>query len=90
MVCTLDAMVPPMFLAISRDDFLIADGSLGIVHSWLDACRPVEFHLYNDGGHGFGLGRQDTALAGWIDDFARWLTMQSRADAGDVVNFNCR
>ncbi len=86
----LDVDVPPMFLAISRDDFLIADGSLGIVHSWLDACRPVEFHLYNDGGHGFGLGRRGTAPAGWIDDFARWLQVQSQPGSGEIVNFNCR
>lgn len=87
---TLDGEVPPMFLAIARDDFLIADGSLGIVHSWLNACRPLEFHLYDGGGHGFGLGHAGTAPAGWIGDFARWLAGRSEPDAARIINFNCR
>lgn len=87
---SLDARTPPAFIAIARDDFLIADGSLGLVHSWLDACRPVEFHLFNDGGHGFGLGRRKSAPSGWIDSFAQWLSLQSEPDRQDIISFNCR
>ncbi|ARU18070.1 hypothetical protein A9D14_17375 (plasmid) [Croceicoccus marinus] len=56
----------------------------------LNACGPVEFHLYNDGGHGFGFGRRGSALAGWIHDFTSWLQVQPQPGAGDVVNFKCR
>lgn len=85
-----DEFAPPMFLAIARNDFLIADGELGVVHSWLDACRPIEFRLYQDGGHGYGLGLAGTAPQGWIDDFTRWLSIQRKPGAVDVINFNCQ
>ena len=72
------ADAPPMFVAIAADDFLIGDGSLGVISSWLRAKRPVEFHLYQSGGHGFGLGFAGTPTAGWFDAFLRWhdLTMK--------------
>ena len=30
--------------------------AIGVIKSWFDAGRPFEFHLYQNGGHGFGLG----------------------------------
>ena len=45
-----------MFTAIATDDFLFKEASSGVVKSWFEASRPVEFHLYQNGGHGFGLG----------------------------------
>ena len=43
---------PPMFSAIATDDFLFG-GQFGVIKSWFDAGIPVEFHLYQNGGHGF-------------------------------------
>ena len=45
---------PPMFNVIASDDFLFR-GQFGVIESWFKAGRPVEFHLYQNGGHGFGL-----------------------------------
>ncbi|WP_206364139.1 hypothetical protein [Sphingomonas sp. UV9] len=33
------------------------------------ARRPVEFHLYQAGGHGVGLGKAGTTSTGWFEDF---------------------
>ena len=44
---------PPMFNAIASDDFLF-NGQFGVIDSWFKAGRPVEFHLYQNGGHGGG------------------------------------
>ncbi len=63
---------PPMFAAIATDDFLF-NGEFGVVKSWYDAGIPVEFHLYQNGGHGFGLGYPDRTSNGWFPVFMHWL-----------------
>lgn len=63
---------PPMFSAIASDDFLFR-GQFGVVKSWFDAGRPVEFHLYQNGGHGFGLGYPGNTANGWFPVFMHWL-----------------
>jgi acetyl esterase/lipase len=63
---------PPMFAAIAVDDFLF-HGEFGLIKSWYDAKIPVEFHLYQNGGHGFGLGNPDRTSNKWFDAFMYWL-----------------
>ena len=63
---------PPMFNVIASDDFLFR-GQFGIIESWFKAGRPVEFHLYQTGGHGFGLGNPDRTSNKWFDAFIHWL-----------------
>ncbi len=63
---------PPMFNVIASDDFLF-HGKTGVVESWFKAGRPVEFHLYQNGGHGFGLGNPDKTSNRWFDAFMHWL-----------------
>lgn len=63
---------PPMFAAIATDDFLFG-GEFGLIESWFDAGVPVEFHLYQNGGHGFGLGNPDRTSNTWFDAFIHWL-----------------
>ena len=63
---------PPMFNVIASDDFLFR-GQFGVVESWFKAGKPVEFHLYQNGGHGFGLGNPDRTSNKWFDAFMHWL-----------------
>src|SRR6188768_3469637 len=63
---------PPMFNVIATDDFLFR-GQFGVVDSWFKAGKPVEFHLYQNGGHGFGLGNPDRTSNRWFDAFMYWL-----------------
>ncbi len=63
---------PPMFMAIATDDFLFG-GDFGVIKSWYDAKIPVEFHLYQNGGHGFGLGNPNRTSNKWFDAFMHWL-----------------
>jgi acetyl esterase/lipase len=63
---------PPMFTAIATDDFLFK-GEFGVVKSWYDAGVPVEFHLYQNGGHGFGYGYPGNTANGWFPVFIHWL-----------------
>lgn len=63
---------PPMFNVIATDDFLFR-GQFGVIDSWFKAGRPVEFHLYQNGGHGFGLGNPNRTSNRWFDAFIHWL-----------------
>jgi acetyl esterase/lipase len=63
---------PPMFNVIATDDFLFR-GQFGVIDSWFKAGKPVEFHLYQNGGHGFGLGNPNRTSNRWFDAFIHWL-----------------
>jgi acetyl esterase/lipase len=63
---------PPMFNVIATDDFLFG-GQFGVIASWYEAGVPVEFHLYQNGGHGFGLGNPDRTSNRWFEAFVHWL-----------------
>lgn len=67
---------PPMFNVIATDDFLFR-GQFGVVESWFKAGRPVEFHLYQNGGHGFGLGNPGRTSNRWFDAFIHWLDVNN-------------
>ena len=73
---------PPMFAAIASDDFLFG-GEADVVKSWYDAKVPVEFHLYQNGGHGFGLGNPDRTSNRWFDAFIHWLDVNGFMTASE-------
>jgi acetyl esterase/lipase len=67
------ADAPPMFVALAADDPLFGNNEYGLISSWKKAGRPVEFHLYQNGGHGFGLGNPGKTSLGWFPQFMLWL-----------------
>ena len=69
------ADAPPLFVALAADDGLFSDAGFGLIESWHKAGRPVEFHYYERGGHGFGMYPKDTTSTGWFDAYASWLKM---------------
>jgi acetyl esterase/lipase len=66
---------PPLFVALAADDPLFANSGFGLIESWKAAKRPVEFHYYEQGGHGFGMYPKETTSTGWFDAFVAWMTM---------------
>jgi hypothetical protein len=52
-----------------------ANGGFGLIDSWRAAKKPAEFHLYEQGGHGFGVYPKETTSTGWFNAFVSWLTM---------------
>jgi acetyl esterase/lipase len=64
---------PPLFAVIAADDPLFAKKGFGLLDAWQAAGRPVEFHMYQAGGHGFGLGKQGTTSPDWFPAFLHWL-----------------
>lgn len=69
------ADAPPAFVAMATDDPLSGRAGYGLIQSWIAARRPIEFHAFQVGGHGFGLGRAHTTSEGWIGSFVRWLEL---------------
>lgn len=67
---------PPLFIALAADDPFFANAGYGIIESWKAAKRPVEFHLYEQGGHGFGMYNKETTSTGWFEAFVSWLRMR--------------
>ncbi|MFO1400798.1 MAG: alpha/beta hydrolase [Steroidobacteraceae bacterium] len=64
---------PPLFLAVSADDPLLATASTPIFEAWRARGRPAELHIYEKGGHGFGLNKSGASSDHWIDEFYWWL-----------------
>ena len=71
---TVPAAAPPLFLAVAADDPVMGIvPSLAIARAWIAAGRDVELHLYQSGGHGFGMQRQHTTSDHWMDEYLWWL-----------------
>lgn len=67
------ANAPPMFVARAADDPLGTRG-FGLVEAWQAAGKPVEFHLFERGGHGFGFtGTPGTTSVNVAEAFLSWL-----------------
>lgn len=64
---------PPMFVALAADDPFFVNAGYGLIDAWRKAKRPVEFHLYEQGGHGFGMYQKETTSTGWYDAFVAWI-----------------
>ena len=73
---TVPADAPPLFIALANDDELAVGPSLALYRSWRAAGHSVELHIYAQGGHGFGMRKQDLPTDHWIDRFGEWLQVQ--------------
>lgn len=67
---------PPTFLVHTMTDTAVpVENSLQFVMALRKAGVPFEFHLYERGPHGFGLGTKDPILGTWPDRCADWLRL---------------
>jgi acetyl esterase/lipase len=67
------AEAPPMFAAIAADDPLFGKAGFSIVESWRNARKPVELHVYQTGGHGFGIHNTHTSTVLWPGQLVEWM-----------------
>jgi acetyl esterase/lipase len=67
------ADAPPLFIAVAADDLLLYKVVEQFFVDWSDSGRPVEFHVFAHGGHGFGMSRMNLPVDRWIDLFGDWL-----------------
>jgi acetyl esterase/lipase len=68
------AATPPMFVAHSRDDADVPCRNAQLLADAMAAAdRPIELHLFEEGGHGFGIGPANGTAGCWPILFDRWL-----------------
>jgi acetyl esterase/lipase len=73
---TIDAATAPTFIAQTADDTASpARGAVALFGALLDAHVPAEIHVYERGGHGYGLRRRENApgTADWPARLIDWL-----------------
>ena len=72
----IDGSAPPMFIAqAANDPGSVPQGSLNLFAALLAAKVPAELHIYEAGGHGFGMQRRDNApgTSDWPNRAVDWL-----------------
>jgi hypothetical protein len=56
--------------------------SLAICSAWTRAARPAELHVWQKGGHGFGMRMQRLPVDDWTMPFEAWLRSNGWLVAG--------
>nr|WP_315028900.1 alpha/beta hydrolase [uncultured Chryseobacterium sp.] len=65
---------PITFLAQSQDDPISpVENSILMYQALKDKNVPAELHLFQSGGHGWGLGKKGTNTGEWAELFLNWL-----------------
>jgi acetyl esterase/lipase len=64
----------PAFIAVASDDQLrLVPTSMDIYRKWTSSKQVAELHIYQKGGHGFGMSPHNVATDHWIERFHDWL-----------------
>jgi acetyl esterase/lipase len=64
---------PPVFIAAAADDTLLPGKSQPIYAAWKAKGLDAELHIYDQGGHGFGMTPEGKDSDRWLGDFSAWL-----------------
>jgi acetyl esterase/lipase len=68
------AETPPLLLVHAIDDTAVpVSNSLNLLTAMRAAGRPVEAHLFQEGGHAFASGYANSPTSSWIAVFDAWL-----------------
>ena len=65
--------LPPFFMAVTQDD---KDRDVASAELYIELKRagvPAELHIYESGGHGYGLRTTDQPVTGWNHVMADWM-----------------
>ena len=77
---------PPLFIAAAQDDNAVpVVKSVEIFSRWTAADLPAELHVYEHGGHGFGMLQHKTTSDTWTDAFEAWAKANGWAGGGGKV-----
>jgi acetyl esterase/lipase len=75
------SQTPPTFLLHTKDDKNFVAGSVAYDAALRKAQVPSEFHLFDTGGHGYGLKPSAQAVSHWPELCREWLR-KTTGDAG--------
>jgi acetyl esterase/lipase len=80
--------LPPIFMAWAQDDTVARRPIVKFYDALTAAGQKPEAHVFSAGGHGFGLRKQGTTSAHWIDEFRWWLDAQKITHAANGTGTN--
>lgn len=63
----------PAFIAAAADDEYMPHDALQLYSAWNKAGVPAELHVYERGGHGFGLGAKGATSDHWFEELIWWM-----------------
>lgn len=68
---------PPAFLVHSFDDYAVpVQNSIAYALAMKNFKTPCELHLYQSGGHGYGLGKSNNTESTWPASCKKWLEVR--------------
>ncbi len=71
------ADAPPAWICAASDDQLgLAPHSVVLYNAWVAAGKMAELHIYQKGGHGFGMRKQSLPTDMWYERFGEWMKLQ--------------
>ena len=71
----------PIFIAAASDDeFGFTPKNVELYLKWQEAKQPAELHVYEKGGHGFGMKKQNLPVDNWFETFEDWMIMNGYLD----------
>ncbi len=69
-----DDQTPPAFLVHAYDDDVCyVKESTWYAEKLREKEIPIEMHLFETGGHGFGMGREEDGTNQWVPLFINWV-----------------
>ena len=73
---------PPSFIVHTHDDRSSSEGSALLYIGMKRHGVPAELHIYQDGGHGYGMRPvEGSDIGSWIDRATDWLRRRELADS---------
>jgi len=71
------ADAPPAWICAASDDQLgFAPHATALYDAWIGEKKIAELHMYQKGGHGFGMNKQKIPTDTWYERFGEWLKLQ--------------
>ncbi len=65
---------PPAFIVCANDDNLkLAPASVKIYSDWIKAGAEADLHMFQKGGHGFGMAKKNSPIDSWSDLLVDWI-----------------
>ncbi len=85
---TVTEKTPPMFLAVTWGDKMRGAQSALLLSRLKAHNVPAELHVYQNGGHGYGIRKSELPVSKWHHHLASWLKFNKYFEAGDKEKAN--
>jgi len=83
---TVTEETPPMFMAVTWGDKMRGAQSSLLLSKLKENNVPAELHVYQNGGHGYGIRKSPLPVSKWHHDLATWLEFNNYFKNADSAN----